>query len=126
MEPINEFPFFTFLYSDLHAHMIVLPLALFVLAWGVSFIKTRARMRPAEWVACLFTGGLMLGALYPTNLSDIYTYLLIAVAILAFILWFRADLSRIASPGRAPGDMEETAHHRRRRGGSGSPFRRIV
>ena len=92
VEPINEFPFFTFLYSDLHAHMIVLPLALFVLAWVVSFVKTRARMRPAEWIASLLAGGLMLGALYPTNLSDIYTYLLIAIAAMAFILWFRADL----------------------------------
>ncbi|MGE5250172.1 MAG: DUF2298 domain-containing protein [Bacteroidota bacterium] len=95
VEPINEFPFFTFLYSDLHAHMIVLPLALFVLGWVVSFIKTRANMRPAEWAASFFMGGLMLGALYPTNLSDIYTYLLLAMAVVAFILWFRADLSRL-------------------------------
>ena len=91
VEPINEFPFFTFLYSDLHAHMIVLPLALFVLAWVISFIKTRGRMTPAQWIASFFAGGLMLGALYPTNLSDIYTYLLLAVAVLAFVLWFRAE-----------------------------------
>ena len=93
VEPINEFPFFTFLYSDLHAHMIVLPLALFVLAWVISFIKTRARMTPVQWIASFFAGGLMLGALYPTNLSDIYTYLLIAIAALAHVFWFRVDLS---------------------------------
>ncbi len=102
VEPINEFPFFTFLYSDLHAHMIVLPLALFALAWVVSFIKTRARMKPAEWTASLLAGGLVLGAIYPTNLSDIYTYLLIAVAAMGFILWFRADLSGLRLPIALP------------------------
>jgi YYY domain-containing protein len=88
VEPINEFPFFTFLYSDLHAHMIVLPLALFVLVWAVSIIKSRAKMTRLEWVASLFAGGLMVGAIYPTNLSDIYTYLLLAVIVLAYVLWF--------------------------------------
>jgi YYY domain-containing protein len=102
VEPINEFPFFTFLYSDLHAHMIVLPLALFVLAWVVSVIKCRARMRPAEWLASFFAGGLLLGALYPTNLSDIYTYLLIAMAALGFVLWRWADLSSLPWLSRLP------------------------
>ncbi len=96
VEPINEFPFFTFLFSDLHAHMIVLPLALFVLAWGISIIKSRARMTRVEWVASFFAGGLVLGAIYPTNLSDIYTYLLLAVIVLAYVLWFHADVARTA------------------------------
>jgi YYY domain-containing protein len=90
VEPINEFPFFTFLYSDLHAHMIVLPLAMFVLGWAVSLIKSRAKMTRVEWVASFFAGGLMVGAIYPTNLSDIYTYLLLAVIVLAYVLWFHA------------------------------------
>lgn len=94
VQPITEFPFFTFLYSDLHAHMIVLPLALFVIAWVISIIKTRARMTPLEWLASFFAGGMMIGAIYPTNLSDLYTYLLIALAVLACVLWFYADVSR--------------------------------
>jgi len=96
VEPINEFPFFTFLYSDLHAHMIVLPLALFVLAWAVSIIKSRAKMTRVEWAASFFAGGLALGAIYPTNLSDIYTYLLLAVVVLAYVLWFHADAAKAA------------------------------
>ncbi len=94
VEPITEFPFFTFLYSDLHAHMIVLPLALFVIAWALSFIKSRAHMTTLEWFASFFAGGMMIGAIYPTNLSDMYTYLPIALAALAGVLWFYADLSR--------------------------------
>jgi YYY domain-containing protein len=91
VEPINEFPLFTFLYSDLHAHMIVMPIALLALAWALSTIKSRAKMGRLEWIASFFLGGLTLGALYPTNLSDIYTYLLIALAALAYVLWFHAD-----------------------------------
>ncbi|MBI3173348.1 MAG: glycosyltransferase family 39 protein [Chloroflexi bacterium] len=93
---ITEFPLFTFLYSDLHAHMIVLSLALFVLAWAVSLIKTRAKMSRLEWLASFFVGGLMVGAIYPTNLSDIYTYLLLAVIVFAYVLWFHVGEVRIS------------------------------
>jgi YYY domain-containing protein len=82
---ITEFPFFTFLYGDLHAHMIAMPLALLVLSWALSTV--RARM--ASWVS-LLVGAVVIGALYPTNLPDLYTYLPIALVALAYGLW-RAD-----------------------------------
>ncbi|MCL5612133.1 MAG: DUF2298 domain-containing protein, partial [Chloroflexi bacterium] len=79
---ITEFPFFTFVYSDLHAHMMAMPLALMALAWALSIIKGRR----TSWLSLLI-GGLIIGALYPTNLSDIYTYLPIGFAALAYSLW---------------------------------------
>ncbi len=85
---ITEFPFFTFVYSDLHAHMMAMPLALLALAWALSIIKGRR----TSWLSLLI-GGLTIGALYPTNLSDIYTYLPIGFAALAYSLWRYADVA---------------------------------
>ncbi len=39
---ITEFPFFTFLYGDLHAHLIALPLALLSLAFALALVKGAA------------------------------------------------------------------------------------
>ena len=98
--PITEFPYFTFLYGDLHAHLIALPIALLAIAWALSVVLGRAwqpsktgeegrKPRRSIWqiVASLFFGGLIIGALYPVNLSDIYTYLPLGVAALAYAIW---------------------------------------
>ncbi len=84
---ITEFPFFTFLYSDLHAHMLAMPLALLALAWALSVIKGRNVS-----VFSLVIGAVAIGALYPTNLSDIYTYLPLGFAVLAYTIW-RSDMA---------------------------------
>ncbi|HEY2979857.1 MAG TPA: DUF2298 domain-containing protein, partial [Anaerolineales bacterium] len=84
---ITEFPFFTFLYSDLHAHMIVMPLALFVIAWALSFIKTGARMSRAAWIAAFAAGALFIGALRPTNTWDLYTYFVLAALAMTYTFW---------------------------------------
>ncbi len=84
---ITEFPFFTFLYSDLHAHMLAMPVALLALAWALSVIRRRGVS-----LFSLFIGALTIGALYPTNLSDIYTYLPLGFAVLTFSVW-RSDVS---------------------------------
>ena len=41
-------------------------------------------------------GGLSIGALYPTNLSDIYTYLPLALAALAYAIWNYADVANLS------------------------------
>jgi YYY domain-containing protein len=100
---ITEFPLFTFLYSDLHAHMMVMPVALLALAWALSVLKTGALWqsqahperetkgpesdRRASIVIGMLVGGLVIGAVYPANLSDAYTYLLIGISALAYAIW---------------------------------------
>ncbi|MFH1184995.1 MAG: DUF2298 domain-containing protein [Chloroflexota bacterium] len=87
---ITEFPLFTFLYGDLHAHMLAMPLALLAVTWALGVLRARRIS-----LLSLLIGGVAIGALYPTNLSDIYTYLPIGYAALAYAIW-RSD-----SPSRA-------------------------
>jgi len=87
---ITEFPYFTFLYSDLHAHMIVLPLTLFMLAWALSTVKWKKTS-----ILSIIFGALVLGAIRPVNTWDVYTYTPLAAAALAYTLWRHADVSKI-------------------------------
>ena len=89
---ITEFPLFTFIYSDLHAHMIAMLLALLALSWAVAVVAGRAKWRnPFSTALGFAVGGLIIGALYPSNLSDIYTYLPIGLAAVGYTLWRYTD-----------------------------------
>ena len=89
---ITEFPLFTFIYSDLHAHMIAMPLALLALSWALAILAGRARWRSPLAAGLGFAvGGLIIGALYPSNLSDMYTYLPVGLAALGYALWRYAN-----------------------------------
>lgn len=83
---ITEFPLFTFLYSDLHAHMIALPLTLLVIAWALSTLKAR-NLSLWSWLATLFFGGLVIGVLRPTNTWDFPTYLIFGVVVTGYALF---------------------------------------
>jgi YYY domain-containing protein len=85
IEPITEFPFFTVLYGDPHAHLFALPVALLALAFSISVVFSRLHWK--SWLgaaAGFIVGGLAIGALYPINLSDIYTYLPLGIAALVY------------------------------------------
>ncbi|MER3458615.1 MAG: hypothetical protein C4309_08305, partial [Chloroflexota bacterium] len=49
--PITEFPYFTFLYADMHAHMFAMSLALLSFALGLSWIQDRRRSASERNVA---------------------------------------------------------------------------
>ena len=103
--PITEFPFFTFLYADLHAHMMALPYTLVALAFAVNLVRggiggesgkaeAASSSRGASWVrerlAAIDGGeaatvgllGLVVGALWPMNTWDFPTYAVLAAAAL--------------------------------------------
>ncbi len=89
---ITEFPLFTFLYSDLHAHMIAMPIMLLALSWALAVVVGRAQWKnQASTAAGIVVGALIVGALYPTNLSDMYTFLPVGLAALAYALWRNSD-----------------------------------
>jgi YYY domain-containing protein len=89
---ITEFPFFTFLFADLHAHLIAIPLTLLAVGLAASVFLGGAagagsaggggagvRSRLWQWstVALL---GVAVGALRVTNSWDFPTYLLLSAA----------------------------------------------
>ena len=89
---INEFPFFTFLYADLHAHMIDLPFTALALTWAVAyFLSVRRQRRRVESLALWVVGGLAFGVTRPTNTWDYPVYLALAAAAVLAAHWAKDD-----------------------------------
>ncbi len=92
---INEFPFFTFLYGDLHAHMLALPLALAVLGLLIALVYESTRRRTtddgrrklANGATSLILLALVIGALRATNTWDYPAYLGISIVALGLVAW---------------------------------------
>jgi YYY domain-containing protein len=120
-DTINEFPFFTFVYADLHAHMLALPLTLLALAVVVAIVRLVERppvvaaeaegdaptvIEPSPWYIGLaellpvLLMGLVLGALRATNTWDFPTYTLAVAAALLILEVVRR--ARLLSAGLTP------------------------
>ena len=84
-ESITEFPFFTFLYADPHAHLFSLPLTLLALLWAVSvlLIKNRDSMK-GSIVMSFFFGAVAIGALRVTNTWDFPVFLIIGISVITY------------------------------------------
>jgi YYY domain-containing protein len=95
---IVEMPYFTFLYGDLHAHMIALPLQL--LAIGVLMHEVFAARRGGRSNGLRFGSlallGITVGMLNATNSWDWITYLVLSMVGLSFAWWlaWHGKLSR--------------------------------
>ena len=85
---ITEFPFFTFLFADLHAHLMVIPFTLLVVGLGFSLV-VGLRNRDLAWPATAAILGLALGALWVINSWDYPSYLLITLALLGLAVFLR-------------------------------------
>lgn len=86
---IAEFPFFTFLYGDLHAHMIAMPLLFMAMAFVLNEVLVSGedrRSRFGMFVALLF-GAITIGMLRATNTWDWITFMLLGVLGLGFAWW---------------------------------------
>ncbi|MCC6944358.1 MAG: hypothetical protein IT335_07260 [Thermomicrobiales bacterium] len=97
---ITEFPYFTGLYADLHAHVVALPITVLVIAGGLELALRRdspvitLQRFVVEQMPLLALMGLALGTLSATNAWDVPLY---AVLILAS-LWLAAEsLGRLQS-----------------------------
>jgi YYY domain-containing protein len=94
--PITEFPLASFLWSDLHAHLMALGVTVLAIAWVLSVVLAKAKWKSHLDTALAFIlGGLVIGALKPVNTWDFYTYLLLASIVLAYVIWRYIDTDRI-------------------------------
>jgi len=86
-DTINEFPYWSFLFADLHPHLIGIPLALLFLALLFSLFRelmTDAQLSWGRGVGLLFFFALLLGAQASINLWELPTYL--GLGLLALIV----------------------------------------
>ena len=83
---INEFPYWSFLFADLHPHLIGIPFAIVFLALVLVLLSEDAGAwltRPGRGVALLAAMALMLGTLASVNLWELPTYLGLGVVAFA-------------------------------------------
>ena len=89
--PITEFPFFTFLYGDLHAHFFALPLTLLAIAWALSVVKSAQSKKQSKGFVTILAisgfGALAVGVLRPTNTWDFYPYLVLGIVAIVYSWW---------------------------------------
>ncbi len=89
-EAITEFPFFTFIYADPHAHLFALPLTMLALGWCLSVLLAqwqwggRQKHGWAAFVVTIVLGALIIGVLRPTNTWDMPTYLGLGISALLY------------------------------------------
>jgi YYY domain-containing protein len=101
---ITEFPFFTFLFADLHPHLMALPFTLLALGLSLALVLGAAshrgrhesvmgRLRQRGWslgeLARLAALGVVVGALRLINAWDFPTYLIVAAAAVTLAAYFR-------------------------------------
>ena len=88
---ITEMPYFTFVYGDLHAHMIDMPMLLFIMAFLLNeFLSARREERGfrSRFIA-LAIGAMAVGLIRATNTWDWPSFLLFATVSLLYFWWVR-------------------------------------
>ncbi|MFN8447242.1 MAG: DUF2298 domain-containing protein [Anaerolineae bacterium] len=96
---INEMPIFTYIYGDLHAHMISMPMQLAVVALVLNEILMAGSERRRRWQLLLGSVllGIYVGLLRATNTWDWITYILLGVIGLAFAWWLAGDREHLGT-----------------------------
>ena len=85
---ITEFPYFTFLFADLHAHMMAIPFTLLSLGLGLALL-VGLRDGRAPWVAtCGAVLALALGSLWAVNSWDYPSYVILILGLLGMAVFF--------------------------------------
>ncbi len=97
---INEMPIFTYVYGDLHAHMLSMPMQLAVVALVLNELLLAGSDPRRRWVGVIGLAllGLYVGMLRATNTWDWITFMLLGIVGLTLAWWFK---QLAAEPARA-------------------------
>lgn len=97
-DPITEFPFFTFILSDLHPHLIAFPYTVMALAFAWMLLHLDEQGEAGGFFRLLprlaLSGG-VIGSLYAMNSWDFPTFLLLSVLALGVGLRKQPRLQRL-------------------------------
>ena len=94
---ITEFPFFSYLLGDLHAHLMALPFGLMTLALGLNILASKEALG-LGWLRknlpCYLLMVVCLGAIGFLHTWDLPTYLLLFLAVMLLQIYLRRGLSQ--------------------------------
>jgi YYY domain-containing protein len=83
--PIAEFPYFTFLFGDLHAHLLAMPIYALALGWILNLLLWPvSRRKWTSQIPGLIAAGLIFGSFRAAHTWDFPTFIGMAVLV---ILW---------------------------------------
>jgi len=86
--PIAEFPYFTFLFADLHTHLLTMPIYGLALGWLLSLLLIPfPRMKKYDQLISLLMASLIFGSLRASHTWDFPTFLGLGFLIVLLNVW---------------------------------------
>jgi YYY domain-containing protein len=96
-DTINEYPLWSFLFADLHAHALVMPFSLSFIALTLWWARRREEPSPPSTAALFALLALTLGAIMVTNGWSTPTYVLFLPFLLGTVAFGTRGISRLQS-----------------------------
>ena len=86
--PIAEFPYFTFLYGDLHPHLLTMPFYALALGWLLSLLlMPLSSMNWPRRILSLAVAGLIFGSFRASHTWDFPTFLGLGALVILWTVW---------------------------------------
>ena len=86
--PIAEFPFFTFLYGDMHPHMLVMPIYALALGWVLNLLlRPVSRIKWTSRISGLIAAGLIFGSFRASHTWDFPTFIGLGALVIFWNGW---------------------------------------
>ncbi len=86
--PIAEFPYFTFLYGDMHPHMLVMPIYALALSWMLNLLlRPVSRTKWSSRIPGLIAAGLIFGIFRAAHTWDFPTFIGMGMLVIVWDGW---------------------------------------